>query len=297
MKANVTCAIWRGPGAQSEEEKIEERHITGDCFPFFHSRRRRTGCGEQTTRASLHTEEASNRTETTGVVDAVEGAHRGDHHSMQTRGRCPASPKGKEVDQGAGRTLQCRRSNTGYGLVVKAAQFPSTNAARSASDVGIHTPLDPPSQSRTRRKYTHIQNHTTDGNTSGRIMGMGMGSNSLHSPHTDTKAHRQRHTDINGKKPKAKKGTRTKKGDTCWQPGILILKSLAQGGLIVPLRWEVRPFHRSLLTPSRELESFPLTWLLIPPSCDWSGREGPGVKAGGLRLSFVPPHPTIVLGD
>jgi len=125
--------------------------------------------------------------------------------------------------------------------------------------------------------HTHTKPHT-DGNTSGRIMGMGMGSNSLHSPHTD------KDKDINGKKPKAKKGTRTKKGDTCWQPGILILKSLAQGGLIVPLRWEVRPFHRSLLAPSRELESFPLTWLLIPPSCDWSGGGGPGVKAGGSSL-------------
>jgi hypothetical protein len=192
--------------------------------------------------------------------------------------------------QGAGRTLQCRRSNTGYGLVVKAAQFPSTNAARRASDVGIHTPLDPPSQSRTRRKYTHIQNHTTDGNTSGRIMGMG--SNSLHSPHTD------KDKDINGKKPKAKKrDTRTKKGDTCWQPGILILKSLAQGGLIVPLRWDVRPFHRSLLAPSRELESFPLTWLSSLPPVIGVGEKGLESKQGGLRLSFVPPHPTIVLGD
>lgn len=229
MKANVTCAIWRGPGAQSEEEKIEERHITGVCFPFFHSRRRRTGCGEQTTRASLHTEEASNRTETTGVVDAVEGTHRGDHHSMQTRGRCPVSPKGKEVDQGAGRTLQCRRSNTGYGLVVKAAQFPSTNAARSASDVGIHTPLDPPSQSRTRRKYTHIQNHTTDGNTSGRIMGMGEWEATRCIPHTQTKAHRHK-----WEKAQSEKRDTRKKGGHMLATGDLDLEIFSSGGIDRP---------------------------------------------------------------
>jgi hypothetical protein len=82
MKAKVTCAIWREPGAQCEEEK--SRSITSREVVFLSSiHGAKDRCGEQTPRASLHTEEASNRTETTGVVDAIEGAgtSRGSFHA------------------------------------------------------------------------------------------------------------------------------------------------------------------------------------------------------------------------
>jgi hypothetical protein len=256
-----------GPGAQCEEEK--SRSITSREIVFLSSiHGAKDRCGEQTPRASLHTEEASNRTEPQELSMPLKGqAHRGIIPCR--RGKMSSLSERKGGRSGSWKNTPMSAQQYGIRLGGESGTIPfhkcgekrlrrgHTHTAGSAVPIAhqeeIHTHTKP------HHRWQHIREDHGNGN----------GKQLVAFPtHTD------KDKDINGKKPKAKKrDTRTKKGDTCWQPGILILKSLAQGGLIVPLRWEVRPFHRSLLTPSRELESFPLTWLLIPPPVIGAGEE------------------------